>query len=120
MLWKDGTAYWLLLEDLKKANHMEVSEYTNSRSIDEEVSLQWWIPCVLKKIEAAISQLTSKIRRTAHKYGVEVLASLKREAEIDIRNKNTFWRDAIAKEMRITGVAFDMLETRQSSSCWMQ
>ena len=48
---------------------------------------------------------------TSHKHGIDVLTSLKHAAEIDSRNKNTHWRDAVAEEMSNTGVAFDMLET---------
>ena len=111
--WQDGTTDWLPLEDLKKSNHVEVAEYASARKIDNEVAFNWWVPYVLKKREAIISQVTSRIRKTSHKYGIEVPTSLKHAAEIDSRNKNTFWRDAIAMEMSSIGVAFDILETGQ-------
>ena len=60
-----------------------------------------------------MSQVTFRIRRTIHKHGIEVPTSLKNIAEIDSRNKNTYWRDAIAKEMSSISVAFDMIETGQ-------
>ena len=68
---------------------------------------------MLKKREVITSQVTSRIRITSHKHGIEVYASLKHDAEIDSRNKNTCWRDAIAKEMSSIGVSFDMLEAGQ-------
>ena len=61
----------------------------------------------------SISQVTFRIRRTSHKHRIEIPTSLKHAAEIDIKNRNTFWRDAIAKEMSSIGVAFDILETGQ-------
>ena len=34
--------------------------------------------------------------------------------KIDTRNGNHLWRDALAKEMKNVGVAFDVLENHQS------
>ena len=62
-----------------------------------------------------MSQVTSRVKRTSHKCGIEVPVSLKHDAEIGSRNKNTCWRDVIAKEMSSTGVAFDVLETRHTA-----
>ena len=92
---------------------MKVAEHVSARYIENEVAFNWWVPYVLKKREAIISQVTSRIRKTSHKYGIEVPTSLKHAAEIDSRNKNTFWRDAIAMEMSSIGVAFDILENGQ-------
>ena len=103
------------LEDLKKSNHVEVAEHASARNKDNEVAFSWWVPCVLKKREAMISQVTSRTRKTSHKYGIEVPTSLKYAAKIGSRNKNTFWRDATAKQMSVIGVAFDALETGQIS-----
>ena len=66
---------------------------------------------MLKKREVRSSQVTSRIRRTSHNNGIEEPTSLNHSVEIDSRNKNTFWRDVIAKEISSIGVAFDMLET---------
>ena len=68
---------------------------------------------MLKEREVITSQVTSRIRRTIHKYGIEVSTSLKHADDIDSENKNTYWRDSIAKEMSSTGVASDALETGQ-------
>ena len=70
---------------------------------------------MLKKREVIIFQVTTRIRKTIHNHRIEVPTSLKHAAEIYSRNKSTFWRDAIAKEMKSTCVSFDMLETGQVS-----
>ena len=42
------------------------------------------------------------------KFGTEVLKNVKRCLEIDTKNENTFWQDAIAKEMKTVEVAFEI------------
>ena len=44
-----------------------------------------------------------------HKYGIEVPTLVAHALEIDKRNKNHKWRDAIDKEMSNITVAFDIL-----------
>ena len=70
---------------------------------------------MLKKIEVTMTQVTSRLRKTTDKHRIEVSKSLNNVAKIDSRNKSTFWRDIIAKEMKITGVASCMIETRQAA-----
>ena len=60
-----------------------------------------------------MSEVTSRVRRTSHKCRIEVSTSQKHAAEIYSKDKNTHWRDAIAKEMSSTDVAFNMLKTGQ-------
>ena len=48
------------------------------------------------------------------KYGIEIPTSIKHAEEIDHRNKNTFWQDAIKLEMSNVGVAFKILERGES------
>ena len=47
---------------------------------------------------------------------IYVPTTLNHASEIDSRNKNTFCRDVIAKEMKSVGVAFDMLESGHIST----
>ena len=69
---------------------MEVTDHVSARNIENEVSFDSKIPCVLKKIEVIMSQITSRIKRTSHKCEIEVPTSLKYAAEIDSRNKIFF------------------------------
>ena len=71
----------------------------------------WWVPNVLKKRDVIISQLKARVKKTTHKYWIEVPTSVEHAARIDEANGNTYWTDAIAKEMRNVGVAFQILET---------
>ena len=57
-----------------------------------------------------LSAVTHRLRKTTHKYGIEVPSTIKQAEEIDEANGNHFWRDAIMKEMTNVGVAFEILE----------
>ena len=45
-----------------------------------------------------------------HKFGIEIPRSVEHAYRLDERNGNTYWRDAIKKEMTNVIVAFDILE----------
>ncbi len=48
------------------------------------------------------------LKRT-RKFGIELPKSIKEALELDKKNGNTFWADAIAKEMKDICVAFKIL-----------
>ena len=45
--------------------------------------------------------------RTTQKYGIELPKTVARALEIDKETGTTFWRDALAKEMKTVMVAFE-------------
>ena len=47
--WKDGSASWEWLADLKESYPIQVTEYVVSQGIDHEPAINWWAPHVLKK-----------------------------------------------------------------------
>jgi hypothetical protein len=49
-----------------------------------------------------------------HKFGIELPKTIKEALELDKKNGNTFWADAIAKEMKHVRVAFKILLAGQS------
>ena len=64
----------------------------------------------LKNRDAIICSTRKRIAKTTHKYGIEIPTSWDHAVKIDTKNGNHLWRDALAKEMRNVGVAFDVLE----------
>ncbi len=52
------------------------------------------------------------LKRT-HKFGIELPKTVKEAYELDKKNGNTLWADAIAKEMRDVRVAFSILPDGQ-------
>jgi hypothetical protein len=98
--WHDGSTSWESLKLLKESHPIETAEFAVSQDIDREPAFNWWVPHTLKKREAIIK--LAKMRKTAylkkkHKFGIEVLSTVKRAVEIDQENGNHLWADAISK-----------------------
>ena len=113
--WKDETESWVPLKDLKESHPVEVAEYAKARGISDEPAFAWWVPYTLRKRDIILSAVKSRIRKTTHKYGIEIPTSVEHAYQIDQKNGNWFWRDAIALEMRNNGVAFQVLEENKKA-----
>ena len=91
-----------------------MAEYVTARNIQDEPAFALWVPYTLRKRDRIIASVNSRVRKSSHKYGIEIPTSIKHAEEIDHRNKNTFWQDAMELEMSNVGVAFKILETGKS------
>ena len=108
--WSDGSETWVPLKDMKESHPVEVADFAKARGIADEPAFSWWVPYMLRKRDVIISKVKSRIRKTTHKYGIEMATSVDHAYEIDKGNGNTLWRDAIKKEMTNVGIAFEVLE----------
>jgi len=108
--WADESESWIPLKDLKESHPIETAEFAKARSIADEPAFAWWVPYTLRKRDIILSKICARIRKTTHKYGIEIPTSVAHALEIDKANSNTFWKDALAKEMTEVGVAFEVLE----------
>mgnify|MGYP001272535206 CR=1 FL=1 len=108
--WKDGSESWIHLKDLKESHPVELAEYAKARGIADEPAFIWWVPYTLRKRDIILSAVNKRIRKTTHKYGIELPTDAEHGHKIDAKNGNTFWRDSIDLEMRNNGVAFEILE----------
>ena len=113
--WKDETESWVHLKDMKESHPVEVAEFARARGIADEPAFCWWVPYTLRKRDVILSAVKSRIRKTTHKYGIEMPISIEHAHRIDEANGNTFWRDAIGKEMTNVGIAFEVLEGGKSA-----
>ncbi len=66
-------------------------------------------PYVLRKRDVIILAVNSRVLKTIHKYDIEVPTSVKCVIDIDQKNGNTLWQDALAKEMGNVCVSFEIL-----------
>ncbi len=64
---------------------------------------------MLRKRDVIVSAVNSRVKWTSHKCGIEVPPSVKNAIEIDCKNKNSLWADALKKEMGNMCVAFEIL-----------
>lgn len=106
----DGSRAWRDLKDLKEEFPVDVAEYVSARGLVSEPAFQWWVPYTLRKRDVIVSAMQSRVRKKSQKYGIEIPTSIKHAAELDRRNGNTFWMDAIKKEMADVGIAFELLD----------
>ncbi len=111
--WKDGSTSWENLADLKESCPIETAKYAKILGIDHEPAFNWRVPHVLRKRDQIIS-LVRKQNPRYLKLGIELPKTVKEALELDKKNGNTFWADAIAKEMKDVCVAFRILLDRQS------
>jgi hypothetical protein len=70
--WKDGTAIWERLADLKESNPVEAAEYSAAKSLLYTPAFLWWAQNVLKKRSRGISAVTKRYHNRTHKFGNEV------------------------------------------------
>jgi hypothetical protein len=110
--WKDGLSSWEKLSDLKESHPIETAEYAVAMGIDHEPAFNWWVPHVLKKRDRIISAVarrsTCYLKRT-HKFGIEVPKTAREAIDLDRKNSNTLWTNAISKEMTEVRKAFELL-----------
>ena len=100
---------WIPLKDLKISNPIETAEFAKARGIDDESAFSWWVPYTLRKRDVILSSVKGRIRKTTHKYGVELPRDVQHAMEIDRKNGNSFWRDALALELKNVSDAFEVL-----------
>ena len=107
--WKNGTTTWERLSDVKESFPVEVAEYAISRDISKEAAFHWWVPYVLKKRDRIIKAVNKRYLKRTHKYGIELPKTFKEAVDLDKRNGNTLWQDAIRKEMDAVRIAFEVI-----------
>ena len=106
--WRDGSTSWIPLKEIKNTNPVETAEYAAANRISLEPAFDWWVHEVLRKKQRLIKMSRSHRIRTGYKFGLRVPDTPKEAYEIDRENGNTFWADAITKEMQNNYVAFDV------------
>jgi hypothetical protein len=113
--WRDGSETWVPLKDMKESHPVEAAEFARARGIDDEVAFAYWVTYTLRKRDVIISAIKSRLKRTSHKYGIEVPTSVKHALEVDDVNGNHLWRDALSKDMHNVGIAFSVLDAGQDA-----
>lgn len=108
--WKGGMTEWIELKDMKDSYPVDMAEFAVTHEVQDEPAFAWWVPYTMKKRNRIISKVKSKYWQRTHKYGIRIPKSVKEAFEIDKANGNTYWEDAIKKEMANVGIAFSPSE----------
>jgi hypothetical protein len=94
---------------MKESHPVDVAEFAVARSIADEPAFAWWVPYTLRKQQAIISKIKARVMKTNRKFGIEIPTDVEHAMRLDTKNGNTFWRNALAKEMNNVGIAFEVL-----------
>ena len=108
--WKDLSTTWVSLKDMKEAYPIQTAEYAVQARIAEEPAFAWWVSYTLKKRNRVIAKVKSKYWVRTHKFGIRIPKTVEEARRLDAENGNTFWWDAIVKEMRNVRPAFEVWE----------
>ena len=114
--WKDGSTSWEKLSVMKDCYPVQTTEYAISNDVDSEPVFNWWVSHILKKRDRIISKVKlcqKKFVKTNEKFGINESQNVEHAYELDKRNDNTLWADAIAKEMKNVPIAFNILPNRE-------
>ena len=107
--WKDGSSTWVPLSYLKNAEPLLVAKYAKTIGIQDEPAYKWWVPHTLREQSRLISKLKTAYHKNNLQYGLEVPKNYADAIKLDLRNGNTYWAQAIEKEMTNVKVAFKFL-----------
>ena len=108
--WKGRLTSWITLKSLKETNPVEVAEYAWDNKIDEKPAFDWWVHYILWKKDHMIKASHRVHHWQGYKYGIKISMTLSEALSIDEEDGNTFWCDAVDKEMHDVMVAFDIQE----------
>jgi len=106
--WKDGSTSWLPLKTLKETNPVQVAEYAKANKIDAEPAFDWWVPVVLRRKTRIIAGAVSRHQRAGYKFGIRLPTSVADARKLDLENGNTYWIDALRKELNAVMIAFEV------------
>ena len=67
------------------------------------------------QIISLVRKRTTRYYKRTHKFGIEVLKTVKEALALDRKNGNTLWADAVAKEMKEVRIAFNILPDGHSA-----
>ena len=112
--WRDGSESWIPLNEMKQSNPIEVAEFAVAQNIQDEPAFSWWVPYILRKRDNIVSAINVRVKKTNHKYGIQIPRTIDEAYKIDKENNNNLWRAAIDREMENLKVAFDILPESQS------
>jgi hypothetical protein len=85
---------------MKEAYPVQSAEYAVQARLVEEPAFAWWAPHTSKKRNCIIAKVKSKYWLRTHEFGIQIPKSVQEAREIDAKNGNTYWWDAILKEMK--------------------
>ena len=89
--WANESETWIPFKDMKEFHPVEMVEFACARDIANKPAFVWWVPHTMAACNTIISKLKARIRKTTHKYGIEIPLSVEHAHAIDRSQWNTLW-----------------------------
>ena len=84
--WKDNTAAWEKLSNLKESFPMEVAEHATMAQTQDEPAFNWWVPHALNERDHVIAKVKSCCHKQTHKFDFEATKTVADALRIDKEN----------------------------------
>ena len=88
--WKDGSSSWVSLKSLKESNPVEIAEYVTALGLNDEPAFKWWVHYTLKKRDAIIAAINTRVRKKTHKFGIRIPGNSQEAHAIEKDNGKIF------------------------------
>ena len=85
-MWKDKSELWIHLKEFKESHTVKVAEFSKTRGINIYPYFAWWVPYTLQKQDVILSSVKHSIRKTNHKYGIEIPYTINQDYQLDHEN----------------------------------
>ena len=99
ILWQSGEITWEPLSSIKEDLPYEAAQYTADHNLLREKAFTKWAPYLLRKVNRWIRATRWRKKNNCYKFGVEIPRNVAHSLELDRKNGNNFWRDAISAEI---------------------
>ena len=95
---------------MKEFNSVELVEFAKSKELQNKTVFAWWVPYALRKRDIIITKLKVRIRKTIHKFDIEISTTVEQAKKLDKINSNTLWQNTITKKIHNLAIVFLILE----------
>ena len=99
---------------MKSSNPVDLAKYIESNNLSSKLAFNWWVKQTLANRNRIISKFKAKNNKTKIKFGVKVPQTVEEAIQLDYKNRDMLWQEAIAKEMNNSRIAFQVLDHDES------
>ena len=102
ILWDTGEITWEPLPLIRKSDPVSVMEYVYEHNLQDKLGWRWakkFNRGINKYVNAVLRANNTTKKRPTYKFGIRVPDNVAHALQLDKENGNTYWRDAINKEL---------------------
>ena len=105
ILWDTGESTWEPLSAMRQQDPITVVEYVYEHNLQDKLGWRWakkYRRGITKYVNAVLRANSATKKRPTYKFGIRVPDNVAHALQLDKENGNTYWRDAINKELTET------------------